>query len=240
MSRVCTFYKSPKGCNKGDQCNFQHTDDGGIRGGGSSRRSRRGASVVRSSGSPSSPSPIQNQGRPQYPKAPFGMCDYYWSSGQCNQGFGCRYKHERNPATVVAPAETLSAIDTIAPYLTESGLAKVSGQGTDIYYGHDSESNRSPTQVQKALTRFLRDDYRFPHSPDKYAFLLCLTSANSNNKAWVSSIRLFQRNMLTYRSQSNEDGQVIGTSETFDFVIDSSWQLLLSTISSVSIQTVIN
>jgi hypothetical protein len=80
-------------------------------------------------------------------------------------------------------------METIAPFLTEAGLAKMNGTSTDGFFSLPTKS-LSPNEAQNHLTKFLRDDFRFSSVFDIYAFLAILNSASSTNKSWVSRYEL--------------------------------------------------
>lgn len=73
----------------------------------------------------------------------------------------------------------------MAPFLTEAGLAKITGTGTDVYFPIPPNLT-TPVETHQHLQRFLRDDFRFKKTFDIYAFLVLLGSASSTNTSWVS------------------------------------------------------
>jgi len=177
MSRKpCHFFNKPGGCRKGDGCPYLH---------GSNEQA-----------SPSSVASSQKQHEAKTPNCPPGVCRFYWSSGRCNREFECRYKHTIAPgappvssARPQSTAPALSAIDAIAPFLTESGLAKLNGNGTDVFFASPATS-MSPSETHNSLKRFLRDEFRFRKPAEVYGFLVPLSNANSSNSTWVSCYSL--------------------------------------------------
>ena len=87
-----------------------------------------------------------------------------------------------------------SAIDAIAPFLTEEGLARVSGTSADVFFSAYF-NELSPTAAHNALKRFLFDDFRFRSTLEIYAFLKPLSSAHIGNSSWVSGLDI---NRTTY------------------------------------------
>lgn len=177
MSRrtLCRFHTAPGGCRKGAACTFSH---GPI-------------APSNASPSPSIPDPSRTR-ETRTGNAPPGICNFYWTSGQCNREFTCRFRHTVNPGDAGAPRRAspvittpLSADEAIAPFLTESGLAKLNGSGTDIFFANHSKP-MTPNEAHNALKRFLYDDFRFLKTFDIYAFLIPLSNANSSNSTWVS------------------------------------------------------
>ena len=176
MSRKpCRFVNNPGGCRRGDDCSFSHASS--------------------NEQPPSSPPPSvassQRGHKARTPNCPPGVCRFYWSSGRCNREFECRYKHTTAPGAPVSstrpqsPALGLSASDAIAPFLTESGLAKLNGNGTDAFFASPA-TLMSPSETHNSLKKYLWDEFRFRKSADVYGFLIPLSNANLSNSTWVS------------------------------------------------------
>ncbi|KAJ6587167.1 hypothetical protein DFH09DRAFT_248112 [Mycena vulgaris] len=164
MAPPCRFYNKPGGCRRGNQCTFSH--DG-----------------------PSSPSrPSQAARRGPLPQAPPGICNFYWSTGNCRHEFGCRFRHTRNPSSSPSPSPEpstpLTAANSLAPFLTEAGLARLTASGTDIFFPPPIKP-LSPNETHNHLKRFLRDDFRFEKTYDIYAFLVPLGSLNTSGPQWA-------------------------------------------------------
>ena len=184
MSRPpCHFHNTPAGCNRGNQCKFAHSASNQ-----SSPRNSRPASPS----TPDSARPPQNISRPSGAGKPVqpGVCRYYWEQGRCNREFGCRYKHVQkadtgtNASPAASPFQSPAVLQRVAPFLTEQGLSKMSGGGTDGFFSQDL-STLSPTEAHNALKRFLSDFFRFKSTFEVYAFLQPLNSATASNLAWV-------------------------------------------------------
>lgn len=182
----CTFFNSPKGCRNGSSCKFLHNAD----------------SHVQHSSFPNSQSPTDSSHQRPSNHAPRGVCDFFWKTGTCKREFACRFQHTRSSANNVGPSTSTitsqpSAIDMIAPFLTEEGLARVSGTGTDVFFSADS-NQISPTIAHNALKRFLFDDFRFRITSEIYAFLKPLSSAHTGNNSWVSDLEIDWPRMLIH------------------------------------------
>lgn len=180
MSRKhCVFFNTSGGCRNGSQCTFLHNTTG-----------QR----------PSSPTPLLSSIPPRSnsalpsANAPPGVCNFYWVSGTCKREFACRFRHTRS-----SPAENTglrtqgtpqTSLEALAPFLTEDGLARVTGTGTgtgtDVFFSADSSKDLSPTEAHNGLKRYLFDSYRFKTTFDIYAFLKPLSSAHTANTSWVS------------------------------------------------------
>ncbi|THH30127.1 hypothetical protein EUX98_g4067 [Antrodiella citrinella] len=71
----------------------------------------------------------------------------------------------------------------LAPFLTESGLARMNEMSADVLFTNSTKA-KTPAEVHNFLKRFLYDSYQFRTSLDVYAFLLLLVDANTNNATW--------------------------------------------------------
>ncbi|OJA20177.1 hypothetical protein AZE42_13007, partial [Rhizopogon vesiculosus] len=158
--RPCTFYNSPGGCRRGASCTFLHTE----RRGGDGRPS---SPSVPSGRSPSRPN-VQSPQRPTSPSSPPPRGD---------QGG----RQSPQPLRIT----THAAQEFIVPFLTEKGLTKLVGGGTDGYFPLDATTSMTPTDAHGRLRRFLRDNFRFNTTHDIYGFLIPLSSANLHNNSWT-------------------------------------------------------
>ncbi|KAF8210466.1 P-loop containing nucleoside triphosphate hydrolase protein [Mycena galopus ATCC 62051] len=173
MSRgPCHFYNKAGGCRRGTACGFSHA-------GSSSGQSGRAAD----------PSPGPRRGPP--PKAPSGVCNYYWSTGSCRREFDCKFQHTQNPSLSSSPSPSSAstflpstAPNPLAPFLTESGLAKLNGSSTDIFFAPPTRA-LSPNGIHNMLKKFLRDDFRFSKTFDIYGFLVPMTSIDASGPNWA-------------------------------------------------------
>ncbi|KAG2106489.1 hypothetical protein BD769DRAFT_1654653 [Suillus cothurnatus] len=190
MSRrpSCRFYNSPGGCRRGTSCTFEHIPNAQHRG-GDGRPSSPGAS---SDGSPSrrNAQGPQRQISPSSPP-PRGVCRFFWETGRCFREFSCRGAHtlpqghdgRRSPQPFAIPTQAAQAL--IAPFLTEKGLSKLVGGGTDGYFPQDATTSLTPSETHSRLRRFFREDFRFKTAPEIYGFLVLLSSANLQNGSWT-------------------------------------------------------
>ncbi|KAL0951932.1 hypothetical protein HGRIS_008585 [Hohenbuehelia grisea] len=184
--RPCNFFNSPGGCRLGDACAFSHAP-------GSPNLASRSPSKQIISGTPSRSN--ANSG-PASPSAPPGTCRVYWASGSCRNEFNCRFRHVQasestSPGSPLAPGPRTNsrtqagAMDPIAPFLTETALARMSGAGSDIFSAPPSEP-MTPIAAHNTLKWFLDNDYRFRTSFDVCAFLKPINSATSVNESWTT------------------------------------------------------
>jgi hypothetical protein len=177
MARLkpCKFYNKPGGCWRGQDCHFSHSNP-----------QPEGDAVT------SSTSNSQAHGRrtrTQTPSVPSGVCKFYWENKTCKREFACHFQHTAGPSfshSTPAPQQgNQSALDTIAPFLTDVGLAKINGAGTDNFFS-SSTKPLSPNEAHSHLKRFLSDSFRFRTAFEACAFLKILNSACSTNGLWVS------------------------------------------------------
>jgi len=220
MSRPpCRFYNSSGGCIRGTSCTFSHTRNTEQRGGDR----RLSSASVASDGS----SPRRHHQRPTLPTSPStppprGVCRFFWDSGRCSREFECRYEHTQGPRQgLLRPggrqspqplrAPTHAAQEFIAPFLTEKGLAKLMGGGTDGYFPLDTTTSMTPTDAHGHLRRFLRDNFRFRTTHEIYGFLTPLSSANNQNSSWVGPTSLINSPWLTARIRLKKKDRCVCT-----------------------------
>ena len=190
MSRPpCRFFSTPAGCHRGNQCKFAHL-------------SPNDTTRSRSPSTPDNAVPPQSTSRPSGTgNPPPGVCRYFWEQGQCKREFNCHYAHTQKadrttPVPVPAPTTTSSGtmsrsatvLQRVAPFLTEQGLSKMSGSGTDGFFSQDPSSDLSPSEAHNTLKRYLSDFFRFKHTFEVYAFLRSLNSATASNAGWVRHV----------------------------------------------------
>lgn len=189
----CRFFNSPGGCRRGASCTFEHTPNAQRRG-GDGRPSSPGAS---SDGSPSRRGAQGHQRQTSGP-LPRGVCRFFWETGRCFREFSCRGSHtlpqaqdgRRSTQPFAVPTQAAQAF--IAPFLTEKGLSKLVGGGTDGYFPHNTTTSLTPSETHSRLRRFFREDFRFKTAPEIYGFLVPLASANLQNDSWVGFRHVMQ------------------------------------------------
>ncbi|KAI5116801.1 hypothetical protein M0805_007013 [Coniferiporia weirii] len=179
QKKPCSFYSRPGGCRYGNRCHYEHVDPTEEREKGPSSGNTR--------------QPTQN-----IPRAPPGICHFYWSQGSCNRAFNCTFRHESSPQAPQANnrvSENSSASagsqgsETTAPFLTPTGLSRISGSGAD--WLRSSPAKLDPQQTQDHLRWFLRDGYQFRTSTQMHAFVGLLLNATSANSTWSEEDGLF-------------------------------------------------
>lgn len=173
----CRFFNGRGGCRQGRNCKFSHDSRSGA------------ASPALSSSSNSNAEPSRNR-QVNLKPAPAGVCNFFWSSGKCRFEFGCRYRHitstESGPSGQRAMTVLKEGVATLAPFLNEGGLAKITGRGTDIFFSNPDRS-MTPGEAHNHLKKYLFDQFRFSKTFDVYAFVIPLNSAHTSNNSWVST-----------------------------------------------------
>jgi hypothetical protein len=114
---------------------------------------------------------------------PRGICNFYWTSGACNRGFDCTFKHEARAQAVASefssPSATSPADDT-PDFFSLEGLAKNNGSVID------SQHTLRPSEAHNHLRPYLIDNFVFRDAINVEGFSRIFASVNSRNRTWVS------------------------------------------------------
>ncbi|KAJ7200706.1 hypothetical protein C8J57DRAFT_1413236 [Mycena rebaudengoi] len=172
----CRFYAKGN-CRNGQECEYSHSRD----------------APPSQASTNESPNPRQVP----LPPAPQGVCRSYWGKGNCRFEFNCRFKHEQfsenSPRPTASswpgrPSSSSFSADrgSLSParFLTEGGLAKLNGSGTDVFFAPPNNP-RSPNEIHNHLKKFLHDQFRFQNPADVYAFLSLLESLDTSGPLWA-------------------------------------------------------
>jgi hypothetical protein len=139
MSRFapCNFHQRPGGCRKGKGCAFLHTGPSG---------GSPGSPAHQAPASTSGPTTRSHLTIPAIPRAPNGVCNEFWATGQCKRSFECRFRHEqeKTPWTKGSRAP---------PGLPNSSETR----------------NLDAAQVHNHLGKFIGDNYRFASPYDMHS-----------------------------------------------------------------------
>jgi hypothetical protein len=144
---------------------------GGGRGQGSSGNGDRGRGRIRGRGG--------GPGRGDSPindRTLRGICHFYWSTGACDHGFDCTYKHE---ARAQVSSSATQSTDYTPDFFSLEGLAVNSGSVLD------KQHTLSPSQAHNHLKPYLSDNFVFRNAINTEGFSRILASVNSRNRTWV-------------------------------------------------------
>ncbi len=187
---VCRFYGTTNGCRYGNKCRYSHDlSESTASRGPTSSPGQSSSWRSRSHATTSQPYPTPygaGRGGGFRPTGlPPNACQFYWTSGSCNRGFECSFRHVKGTATTDAQEGATAAqgdegedgrpVDFFSP----SGLAAGAGAV------RDDRLNLTPSEVHNHLKEFLRDDYRFDSAARIQGFVRVLASVSDSNKAWV-------------------------------------------------------
>jgi hypothetical protein len=108
-------------------------------------------------------------------------CTFYWSTGACNRGFECTFKHEARPG-IQAPSPEGQPTDYTPDFFSPEGLAINNGSIVD------SQHNLRPSEVHNHLKPYLLDNFVFRNAIHVEGFSRIFASVNARNRAWVRYI----------------------------------------------------
>jgi hypothetical protein len=106
---------------------------------------------------------------------PRGICTFYWSTGACNRGFDCMFKHDTKPGV----QGSLPPTDDAPDFFSLEGLAINNGSIVDARH------KLRPSEAHNHLKPYLFDNFAFRDAINVEGFSRILASVNSWNQAWV-------------------------------------------------------
>ena len=181
----CRFFGSPEGCRYGRKCKFSH--DLGSTPGTSTPPQLSGRNVP---SSPTSATPRTRPGRSSN-SAPRNICNFYWTTGQCNRGFDCTFKHQKN--TNPQPGDTNiagrvedeeDAANAALEFFTVDNLTQMAGVGL-----HSTQEG-TPENAHNSIKRYLAGG-SLNNPADMKSLISILASTNRRNHSWVRVIPPF-------------------------------------------------
>lgn len=104
------------------------------------------------------------------------ICHYFWSTGACDHGFDCTFKHE---ARAQVPSSATQSTDYTPDFFSLEGLAMNNGSVLD------KQHTLSPNQAHNHLKPYLTDNFVFRNAINIEGFSRILASVNSRNRTWV-------------------------------------------------------
>jgi len=174
----CRLFKSKEGCRFGKRCKFSH-DLGSTSGTRTPRSSQHSASP--------SPTPTPTSSRNRSGRSgnatPRNVCDFYWNTGQCNRGFDCTFKHQRNTNPQSGGANVTDGVEedvanAALEFFTMDNLTQMAGVGL-----HSTQEG-TPENAHNSIKRYLGGGSL--NTPAEMKPLISiLASVNRRNHSWV-------------------------------------------------------
>ncbi|KAG8909612.1 hypothetical protein FRC01_006834, partial [Tulasnella sp. 417] len=107
---------------------------------------------------------------------PGNACKAYWTTGECDSGFSCKFRHVKAGASAREQ-------EPVAPPRAALNNEDV-GDVSNPYTGALPGAALTPTQAHNRIRVYLKPDYDFRRSEDYYTFVSILQSANPQNNTW--------------------------------------------------------
>ena len=179
----CHHFKSQGTCRFGKKCKFSH-DLGSTSGTRTTPQSPR-----RDTSSPPTPATPRTRAA-RSGNTPRNVCDFYWSTGQCNRGFDCTFRHQKNTAPQTGSTNVTSGVgdeedaaNEALEFFTMDNLTQMAGVGL-----HSTQEG-TPENAHNSIKRYLRGGSL--NKPDEMKPLISiLASVNRRNHSWVRAVPL--------------------------------------------------
>ncbi|KAG8980426.1 hypothetical protein FRC05_006058 [Tulasnella sp. 425] len=107
---------------------------------------------------------------------PPNACKAYWTTGECESAFSCRFRHVKAGASI----REQEPLPPPRVALNNADVADVSNPFTGALPG----AALTPTQAHNRIKIYLKPDYDFRRLDDYYTFVSILQSANPQNNTW--------------------------------------------------------
>ncbi|KAF9268371.1 hypothetical protein L218DRAFT_954733 [Marasmius fiardii PR-910] len=205
--QICRFFSERGNCKYGTSCRYSHdlTSIQSRSGQGAPRRGGPSGSGGRST-PPGSPNP-----RTGTERAPRGNCDFFWSTGQCNRGFDCTFRHVQKPGSGLdstrAAENDSSPFDSL-DFCTPEGLAQMN----EIFHDH----SLTPPQAHNEIKPFIHSSFTFTSSDGVHQmtkFAKVLASVDKRNSSWNSETAQSFLEMVVQSPALNRIRELLGFQE---------------------------
>ncbi|KAK1220258.1 hypothetical protein PQX77_016994 [Marasmius sp. AFHP31] len=164
----CRYFAQGR-CKKGSSCRFSHE--------------LSSTTAHAATGARTPPPPNRNQTANH---APRGNCNFYWTTGQCNRGFECTFRHVQKPdgaeATSNSTPEEPAPADNL-DFCTPAGLAEMN----DI--AHERDHSLTPAQAHNNIKTYTHPGFSFSVTDrvsQMVSFAKILASVDRRNSSWNS------------------------------------------------------
>ena len=181
----CRFFGSQEGCRYGKKCKFSH-DLSSTSGTGTQPQSH----VQNAPSSSTSATQRTRPGRSGNP-APRNVCDFYWNTGQCNRGFDCTFRHQKNTNPQSGSTNATSRVEdeedvanAALEFFTVDNLTQMAGVGL-----HSTQEG-TPENAHNLIKRYLGGG-SLNNPADMKPLISILASTNRRNHSWVRAVLPF-------------------------------------------------
>ena len=181
----CRLFRSPDGCRYGKKCKFSHDL-------GSASGTRTPPQPPRRN-TPSTPTPATPRTRPGRSgnTTPRNVCDFYWNTGQCNRGFDCTFRHQKNTAPRPGNSNSADGVgvgedvaNAALEFFTMDNLAQMAGVGL-----HSTQEG-TPENAHNAIKKYLGGG-PLNNPTEMKPLISILASVNRRNHSWVRVVPSF-------------------------------------------------
>jgi hypothetical protein len=178
----CRLFRSQGGCRYGNKCKYSHDP------GSTSGTRTPPQSSLRNS--PSSPTPATPRTRPGRSgnAGPKNVCDFYWNTGQCNRGFDCTFRHQKNTGPQPGSTDVASGVgdgedaaNAALEFFTMDNLTQMAGVGL-----HSTQEG-TPENAHNSIKRYLGGG-SLNNPTEMKPLISILASVNRRNHSWVRVI----------------------------------------------------